>query len=102
MNLASEPIDILWKNIGGTRGIFIFRRLILYFLGLFIIVFISTPTAILSTIQYVDLFGVFDFTWFENLPFGNVLKSHAPPLVILGINQILLQLIDIASTIERH
>ena len=70
LNLASEPIDIMWKNMGGTRGVFIFRRLILYFLGLVIIIFISTPTAILSTIQYVDVFGLFDFTWFDNLPYG--------------------------------
>ena len=50
MNLASEPIDIMWKNMGGTRGVFIFRRLFLYLMGVIIIVFISTPTAILSTI----------------------------------------------------
>lgn len=50
MNIASEPIDILWKNMGGTRGVYLFRRIFLYLLGLVIIVFVSTPTAILSTI----------------------------------------------------
>lgn len=49
MNLASEPIDLLWKNIGGQRGVFLFRRIFLYVLGFIIILFISTPTAMLST-----------------------------------------------------
>jgi hypothetical protein len=52
MNLASDPIDIMWKNLGGTRrGLFIFRRIILHFLTLIIILFISTPTAMLSTLK---------------------------------------------------
>ena len=102
MNTASEPIDILWKNLGGTRGLFLFRRIFLYFLGVVIILFISTPTAMLSTLQYVDILGISDFNWFDNLPYGQFLKSHMPPLVILGINQILLFLIDIASIIERY
>ena len=50
VNLASEPIDILWKNMGGNRGLFIFRRLFILVLALFIIVFISTPTAMLSSL----------------------------------------------------
>jgi hypothetical protein len=61
VNLASEPIDLLWKNMGGTRGLYIFRRMFLYLLGLIIILFISTPTAIVSSLKYVDVFGVFDF-----------------------------------------
>jgi hypothetical protein len=93
----------MWKNIGGaSRGLFIFRRLFLYILGLLIVVFISTPTAMLSTLQQVDIFGIFDFTWAEHLPTGAFLKQHAPPLLILGINQILLLLIDITSIVERH
>lgn len=102
MNLASEPIDIIWSNIGGTRGVFIFRRLFLHLICFVVVLFISTPTAMLSTIQYVDVFGLFDFRWFESLPMGPFLKSHIPPLVILGINQVLLFLIDIVALAERH
>jgi len=87
MNLASDPIDILWRNIGGTsRGVFIFRRLFLHAIGIIIVLFISTPTAMLSTLQKVDFLGIFNFTWAENLPQGSFLKSHLPPLVILCIN----------------
>lgn len=51
INQASEPIDLLWKNMGGTRGVVIFRRWILYALGIIIILFISTPTAMLTTLK---------------------------------------------------
>jgi hypothetical protein len=75
MNIASEPIDILWKNMGGTRGVYIFRRMFLYVVGFFIIIFISTPTAMLSTLKQVDIFGIFDFQWAENLlPLGSFFK----------------------------
>jgi hypothetical protein len=50
MSLASEPIDILWKNMGGNRGMFIFRRIFLHLMGFIVIIFISTPTAMLSTL----------------------------------------------------
>ena len=85
-SMASEPIDILWRNMGGTRGVYLFRRIFLYVLGVVIIVFVSTPTAILSTIQYVDYFDIFELTWFEHLPYGQFIMQHAPPLVILGVN----------------
>ena len=50
MNKASEPTDLLWKNMGGTRGVYLFRRIFIYLIGFFIIIFISTPTAMLSTL----------------------------------------------------
>lgn len=52
INLASDPIDIMWKNLGGSRrGIFLFRRLFLHTITVIIILFISTPTAMLSTLK---------------------------------------------------
>ena len=69
MNLASDPIDILWRNIGGTsRGVFIFRRLFLHCISILVMLFISTPTAMLSTLRQADVLGIFDFDWAENLP----------------------------------
>lgn len=70
VNIASEPMDLLWKNMGGTRGLYIFRRIFLYLMGLFIIFFVSTPTAFLSSLKYLDVLGIFEFQWTENLPFG--------------------------------
>ena len=87
INLASDPIDIMWKNIGGSdRGLFIFRRIILHVLTIFIILFISTPTAMLSTLKKIDMFDFLNFDWAETLPMGNFIKSNFPPLLILGIN----------------
>jgi len=87
MNLASDPIDIMWKNVGGAqRGLFIFRRIFLHTFAIIIILFISTPTAMLSTLKEIDLFGVLNFNWVDQLPLGSFLKSNLPPLVILGIN----------------
>lgn len=105
MSLASDPIDILWKNLGGaSRGVFIFRRLILHIITIVIILFISTPTAMLSTLKQFDMFGFLNFNWVDNLPFGagNFFKANLPPLAILCINQIILFLIDLSALVERH
>lgn len=103
VNLASDPIDILWKNLGGTsRGVFIFRRLVLHILTIIVILFISTPTAMLSTLKQIDLFGFLNFEWTENIPGGNFIKANLSPLIILMINQIILFLIDLAALVERH
>jgi hypothetical protein len=68
VNQASDPIDILWKNLGGTsRGIFLFRRLILHTLTIVVILFISTPAAMLGALKQIDIFGWYD-NWEENLP----------------------------------
>ena len=101
--MASEPIDILWKNMGGTsRGIYFLRRLFLHFLTIVVILFISTPTAMLSALKQFDFFGFLNFEWTTNLPGGNFLKENIPPLVILCINQIILFLIDLSAIVERH
>lgn len=103
MTMASDPIDILWKNLGGSnRGIFIFRRLFLHTLTIVIILFISTPTAMLSTLKKFDAFGFLNFDWAEALPGGNFLKDNLAPLLILLINQVILLFIDISATWERH
>ena len=87
VNMASDPIDIMWKNMGGTnRGLFIFRRLFLHVLTLTTIIFITTPTAMLSTLEQIDTFGFLSFEWAEKLPLGSFFKANMPPLVVLGIN----------------
>lgn len=56
----------------------------------------------LSTLKEIDIFGFLKFEWVDNLPQATFIKSNFPPLVILGINQILLLLIDLSSIVERH
>lgn len=41
-----EPLDIIWSNIGGDRGLFISRRIMLSIMAIFILMFLSTPTVL--------------------------------------------------------
>ncbi len=41
-----EPLDIIWLNIGGGRGLFICRRILLSLSTFFILIFLSTPAVI--------------------------------------------------------
>ncbi len=72
MQTASEPVDILWKNLGGSRGVFVIRRILLNLLSIIVILFITTPTATLSTLKTVDIFNFFDTarSWTEYMPLG--------------------------------
>ena len=39
-----EPEDVIWYNVGGDRGLYICRRILLNFLAIFLLVFLTTPT----------------------------------------------------------
>jgi len=56
MSCAADPVDIIWKNMGGTRGLYIFRKYIFNVIGLAIVLFLSTPAAIYSSLKMMDLF----------------------------------------------
>jgi hypothetical protein len=47
----SEPQDILWKNMSGNQGIYIFRRYMMNFFGVLIILFVSSPTVVFSKLK---------------------------------------------------
>ena len=51
MSQASDPIDIIWYNMGGTRGLYIFRVVFFNLLLLVIVLFLSTPAAIYSSLK---------------------------------------------------
>ena len=101
-SLASEPFDINWKNIGGSRGVFVLRRFFITVVSIVVLVFVTTPASMLSALKSIDFLGLSDTNWLDNLPFGSVIKSHFPPLVVLSVNQILLFLIDISALYEKH
>ena len=60
---ATEPADILWKNMRGNRGLFLMRRLALFILGILIIIFVSSPTVLFANIKGVDKSHFLDFDW---------------------------------------
>lgn len=79
--------------------------MILHTLTIVVILFISTPTAMLGALKQIDVFGWVNFDAIsERLPagLGSFMKSNFPPLAILCINQIILFLIDLSALVERH
>jgi hypothetical protein len=99
---ATEPTDILWKNMKGDRGLFICRRLFLFSMGLALILFISTPIVIFANVKKVDHSHFFDMSWTDEVYGGQMLKHNFPPMCVIGINLLILNLIDIASLLENY
>lgn len=99
---ANEPSDILWKNLRGSRGLFLIRRLALFVLGILIIVFVSSPAVLFSGLKKMDKTHFWEFDWVEDLPGGNVIKVHAAPTIIIGINAALLVIIDYSCLLEMY
>lgn len=95
MDQAPDPVDTIWANMGGTRGLYLFRKFIFNFIGLFLVLFLSTPTAIYSSLKLLDFFKFLDVdTVSPGNPFGTFLKTFIPPLVVILLNNVLLYLID--------
>lgn len=99
---VTDPNDILWKNMTGHRGLFIFRRVFLVIAGLAIILFISSPASIYANVKQMDKSNILDFNWIGNTFIANFMRSNTPPFLIILINQLLLILIDITSRIECY
>ena len=62
MHEAGDPIDIIWRNLGGPRGIYVIRKMLFIVAGLAIIFFLSTPAAIYSSLKMTDSFKFLDFS----------------------------------------
>ena len=86
MTRATEPTDILWKNMKGARGLFIFRRALLFLVGLVIVFFVTSPAVILMHVQSLDQNNLLNFDWTNDLPFSGFFHQHLPPFLIIVIN----------------
>ena len=92
---ATEPTDIIWRNIKGHGVSYFCRRLFLYAIAISLLLFVTTPAVLFASIKSVDATGLLSFEWVENLPIAAYfLRDHATPLAIIAINAILLVLID--------
>jgi hypothetical protein len=100
---ASEPMDILWKNMGLIKSHFAFVRLFLFIIGLILIVFLSSPAVMLTRLQKVDPTQFLSFDWAYNFGWlGPYLHKSMPPFFILCINLMVINLLDMASVYEKY
>lgn len=104
MNQASDPVDIIWRNMGGTRGVYFFRKFIFNLIGLGVVLFLSTPAAIYSSLKMMEAFNFLDVTTnvSNDTFFGTLIQAYFPPLVIIFINNILLYMIDYSAYWEKR
>jgi len=55
-----------------------------------------------SKLKSMDLFSLLEFKWIIKIPYGYVVKNYIPPLIILFLNLILINLIDLLASFESH
>jgi hypothetical protein len=92
MEAAKEPMDIIWANMCGTRGVYFWRRLFLHVASILVILFFSTPSVVLATLKRLDFLSIHEFDFQDYIPFGDHLVTYLPPLLILLVNQVILLL----------
>ena len=97
-----EPIDIVWVNIGGDRGLYVFRRIFLNLLLLLLLIFFTTPMGFLGAFKKVDKYKILEFKWLKIIPFGYILVTYIVPLLIICINLMLIFAIDYICRFEKH
>jgi len=82
---------------------FAFARFFLFVLGLVLIVFLSSPTVLLTRLQALDPTSFLSFGWTQDFGrLGTYLHKSLPPLLILSINAAVIWLLDYASVIEAY
>jgi hypothetical protein len=103
MSEAGDPVDIVWRNMGGTRGVYFFRKFFFNFIGLFVVLFLSTPAAIYSSLKMIEAFNFLDVhNVNKETFFGTFIIATLPPLVIIFINNVLLYMIDYSAYFEKR
>ena len=50
----------------------------------------------------MDYFSLLEFYWIIKIPYGYIVKTYIPPLIILILNLFLIFLIDYLSIFEKH
>ena len=94
-----EPIDIIWVNIDEDKGLYILRRVFLNLALLVLLIVFTTPMGLVSAFKKVDKYEILEFKW---IPFGYVLVRYIIPLLIIGINLLLIIVIDYICRFEKH
>lgn len=100
--------------MGGTRGLYIFRVVFFNILVLIIVLFLSTPAAIYSSLKVIQLSTSEEPLNLEHLAeklgqnkealwgWGPLISTFIPPLVIIFINNCLLFMFDYFAFWEKR
>lgn len=101
MDMPRDPVDTVWYNLGRTHGYHFLRRYCWNILGVFLIIFVSTPAVIFQTLKSISEDN-FDLSIFNYIPFVESYSKYIPTLIILLINLLLLIMIDQSALAEKH
>jgi hypothetical protein len=101
MSSAKDPVDIIWANMGGTRGATFFKRYLWNILGFLLMIFVSTPAVVFKTLQSLSDKHL-DLEFVQNIPYIDHFSSLWPTLIILLINMMLILLIDHSAVSEKR
>ena len=78
-------------------------RLFIFVLCLFLALFLSSPSVLLSRLQKYDPTKLLSFDWVNNFgSWGPILQKVLPPFVVIQINVVILYMLDYAAILEGH
>lgn len=98
-----EPFDIIWLNVGGDRGLYIFRRILCNLLLVIILILLTFYTSFISSQKVVDyLISKRIKIFILNFPYGYIILTYIPPLCLLIINLTINFLIALLCRFETH
>lgn len=100
---ASEPLDILWRNMGFMSSHFIFTRFFMFVLVFVMIIFLSSPAVMVKRLKNFESLSWLSFGWTDDMgTFGTLLHKSGPPMLILVINVTIISLLDFICVIESY
>ena len=98
-----EPFDIIWLNVGGDRGLYIFRRILCNLLIVIILILLTYYTSFISSQKVVDfLISKRIKMIIFNFPYGYIILTYIPPFCLLIINLTINYLIALLCRFETH
>ena len=84
---------------------YFWRRFFLLIICFFVVIFLSTASAILAALKHVDVLNLSETgqDWVQYIPWvGDSIVQYLGPLLVLFVNLIVLVMIDIVALFERH
>jgi hypothetical protein len=89
--------------MGTIETHFPFARMFMFLITLILLIFLSSPTAMLSRLQKIDPTSFLNLTWTKEYGrIGVYMHKLIPPSIILIINVTIISALDFASVIEGY